>query len=100
MPSWVLTLLQARQDVAALKATVRRLELHNLALEVKLRKRRERTTVSGPATSRVEASSVYKELVRKYHPDRNAAHAAVMADINALWQAVTRNPPARRSSRQ
>jgi transcriptional regulator with XRE-family HTH domain len=33
---------------------------------------------------------VYTRLVQKYHSDRNPQHAAVMSDINELWQAINR----------
>jgi transcriptional regulator with XRE-family HTH domain len=89
IPPWVMTLLQAQQDVATLKAKVTHLELLNLALDMKLRKRRPRTN---DAASSDHAQSLYKGLVRKYHPDRHPGHATVMADINALWQAVTKKP--------
>jgi hypothetical protein len=36
------------------------------------------------------AATIYRRLVAKYHPDRSPESAAVMRDINSLYQALRR----------
>lgn len=35
-----------------------------------------------------EARTIYRQLVAKYHPDRNVDGEETMQDINQLWQAI------------
>jgi transcriptional regulator with XRE-family HTH domain len=82
------------QHVAALQSEARWLRTKNVALEEKLKQRRQRAPrlpkwATEPRRT-AQAEQVYKRLVRTYHPDRSPKHAAVMADINELWQALRR----------
>jgi hypothetical protein len=107
IPAWVGAFLHthreaqdALQHVRRLEAQVQMgkskviiLEVKNLALEQKLREmRRRRLSDGGMAAgmSPPKAQEVYKRVARKYHPDRHSGDAAVMTDINELWQAMTR----------
>lgn len=85
-----LAALKARTDarVQALKATITRLELRNLTLEVELRERRRRSP--HPPASPLKAEQIFKRLARRYHPDRHPEFAEVMADLNELYQAMRR----------
>ncbi len=38
-----------------------------------------------------EAKTIYRSLVKKYHPDHNPQHEEIMRDINELWQATSKH---------
>jgi hypothetical protein len=47
-----------------------------------------------------ESSKVYKQLVREFHPDRNADGAEVMRAVNQLWQSVVSEVKSRKALRK
>ncbi len=76
--------LRARDDmIRTLRENIRRLKQRRRswdAIDLLLRT----ASVAEPA------DRVYRRLALKYHPDRHPEQAAVMRDINELWQAMRR----------
>lgn len=50
---------------------------------------RKTNEIEGTRTLKLKRSTtIYKNMVNKYHPDRNPGAAEVMKDVNELWQSM------------